>query len=149
MSTDKYRFQLEDIFLVFVYTVTALPKICIKYSKHWLWFCNSFAHENMKKLHSKVVYSTSKTTQSAQTVENSHSFFNVSHTWYKSLGIALVSRRKSGPDFTKIIVHNCNLISFWRESLLFKTVHSAAFILHFTKIYMNEYFEKSVFLLRW
>jgi hypothetical protein len=27
-----------------------------------------------------------KSAQSAQTVENSHSFFNVSYTWYKSLG---------------------------------------------------------------
>ena len=30
-----------------------------------------------------------KSAQSAQTVENSHSFFNVSYTWYKSLDVKM------------------------------------------------------------
>ena len=32
-----------------------------------------------------VLPKSAQTAQSAQTVENSHSFFNVSYTWYKSL----------------------------------------------------------------
>ena len=43
--------------------------------------------ENMKNTPSKVANSSSvlpKMVQSAQTVENSHSFFNIFYTWYKS-----------------------------------------------------------------
>ena len=52
-------------------------------------FCTCFAHENMKD-HlqkqdcSKIPDIISNAKSGARTIENSHSFFNVSYTWYKS-----------------------------------------------------------------
>ena len=52
-----------------------------------------FVHEKLKNPCSKLAYFSfclavsvlPKTARSAQTVENSHSFFNVSYTWYKNV----------------------------------------------------------------
>ena len=66
-----------------------------------------FAHENIKKLASKVAYFSfssavlvlPKSARSAQTVENPHSFFNVSYTWYKSMFLAFQDRYVDEAEF--------------------------------------------------
>ena len=79
-------------------------KICIKYRKHG---SSSFSHTinflniDLKiakcLLRGKIVVSLEnyfwlpKSARSAQTVENSHRFFTVSYTWYKSLHLIIFS----------------------------------------------------------
>ena len=55
----------------------------------------------------KIISVLPKLTLSAQTVENSHSFFKVSYTWYKSLNLS-----------NDTLLISQNLITFLHESMV-------------------------------
>ena len=54
-----------------------------------------------------------KSARSAQTFENSHSFFNVSYTWYKSLVCPPFTNEQAGKTIIKSYLVSTLLLSFW------------------------------------
>ena len=99
----KKRYQAKKLEILFVRFVVQQPKshsMCYSY-------CRNGVHTVVQRPHYRPRYGNGvcrslgalqqkcsifselpKTARSAQTVENSQSFINVSYTWYKSLGTA-------------------------------------------------------------